>query len=520
MSRTIDPFDELAAMFLSAPTPAAPPSASSVHSTATLLKPPNAAPLHRPESELLIVGHLPVRAGLWLTPFADAMAREQGATALVRLDVEEPSIQLIRTSEACGQAALGESVESAIDALGGAIDLWMIRGPVGSSPVELISAGVQQITILSSGDEAAVVAAYQLVKELALASEEAALPLPRIGVAVMGVELPIATGIVERLNRTTLSFLGVEVRMRACLSRMDAGIKSTRYASFPSVPTTSLAQTMIAIDRARSQPPESGAPSSDVAGRIGMPEPTAPVRSETKFMPSPLLHAALPHARAMNGHANGEIAATPASPVPVAPVAPVSPVSPVGHSSSVSSPSHQPPPPASARQPWQEFLADSRMVAKVPWNDLPVRLAPKPAVDVEEAVTPSEPDVHGQPIPLATHVGGLVPLPVRCPGHERVEFALDARGRMHLLIKETGGHSVRELRIVESWARAHRELIGMACPQHPINAALAAECHVFTDQPANLADLHGTEVRLHVLAPVTVNGNVGWYAAPLNAGQH
>jgi hypothetical protein len=128
-----------------------------------------------------------------------------------------------------------------------------------------------------------------------------------------------------------------------------------------------------------------------------------------------------------------------------------------------------------------------------------------------------EPDDHGRPIALATYVTGLSPLPVRCPNHERVELAVDDRGKIHLLIKETGGQSLRELRIVEAWEKAHRELIGMACPQQSINAALPAVCHVFTDQPANLADLHGTDVRLHVLAPVTVNGQVGWYAAPLNA---
>jgi hypothetical protein len=59
----------------------------------------------------------------------------------------------------------------------------------------------------------------------------------------------------------------------------------------------------------------------------------------------------------------------------------------------------------------------------------------------------------------------------------------------------------------------------MACPQQTIDATLPAKCHLFTDQPAGFADLHGTDVRLHVLAPVTVNGIVGWYAAPLNAAR-
>jgi len=40
---------------------------------------------------------------------------------------------------------------------------------------------------------------------------------------------------------------------------------------------------------------------------------------------------------------------------------------------------------------------------------------------------------------------------------------------------------------------------------------------VFTDRPASLADLHGCDLRLHLLTPITVDGRRGWYHAPLNA---
>jgi hypothetical protein len=94
-----------------------------------------------------------------------------------------------------------------------------------------------------------------------------------------------------------------------------------------------------------------------------------------------------------------------------------------------------------------------------------------------------------------------------------VELAVDSVGRLHLLGRE---NSLREMRLVENWARAHRELIAMACPQQPIDPGAKVTCHIFSPEPVSLADLHGADLRLHVLAPVQVNGQTGWYAAPLN----
>jgi hypothetical protein len=75
---------------------------------------------------------------------------------------------------------------------------------------------------------------------------------------------------------------------------------------------------------------------------------------------------------------------------------------------------------------------------------------------------------------------------------------------------------MRDLHVVEAWTKSHRELIALACPQHAINHSHKTVSHVFTPEPASLADLHGSGLRLHVLAPVNVNGQTAWYAAALN----
>ena len=61
MTQTMDTFDELSAIFLTEDEDAPAPE-----------------PMSPAQLELILVGHLPVRAGLWLTPYADASARQRG----------------------------------------------------------------------------------------------------------------------------------------------------------------------------------------------------------------------------------------------------------------------------------------------------------------------------------------------------------------------------------------------------------------------------------------------------------
>jgi hypothetical protein len=111
-------------------------------------------------------------------------------------------------------------------------------------------------------------------------------------------------------------------------------------------------------------------------------------------------------------------------------------------------------------------------------------------------------------------VPGLRSIRPRCPGHERIELALDDHGWIHLLGRDD---ALREMKIVETWAEAHRELLAMACPGETIDPRARTVCHLFTDDAVRVSDLYGANVRLHLLAPVVVDGREGWFAAPLNS---
>jgi len=111
MTDRTDPFEELAALFLTEPDVAAP-----------------RRPAAEPSIELMVVGSLPVRASLWLVPYADTVARELGPTALVRLDEEQPTIQLLRTSSDVANRKW-PTLAAAIGDLGRHVGNWLIRPP-------------------------------------------------------------------------------------------------------------------------------------------------------------------------------------------------------------------------------------------------------------------------------------------------------------------------------------------------------------------------------------------------------
>ncbi|MCH9006977.1 hypothetical protein IIA29_03050 [candidate division KSB1 bacterium] len=124
-----------------------------------------------------------------------------------------------------------------------------------------------------------------------------------------------------------------------------------------------------------------------------------------------------------------------------------------------------------------------------------VKLAPKPRIELESK-PPSgtrEPDKQGAAVLLAGWVDDVLPLETRSPGHERLEIAVDPAGRLHVLAHE---QDMRGLSVVAAWAVAHAELIARAFPDRWIDPTANPVLHVFTDRPASLADLHGSDLRL------------------------
>ena len=56
----------------------------------------------------------------------------------------------------------------------------------------------------------------------------------------------------------------------------------------------------------------------------------------------------------------------------------------------------------------------------------------------------------------------------------------------------------------------------MACGGVEIDTTLRPKQHVFTDNAVAVADLHGTDLALHLLTEVEVDGQQGIFCTPLN----
>lgn len=142
----------------------------------------------------------------------------------------------------------------------------------------------------------------------------------------------------------------------------------------------------------------------------------------------------------------------------------------------------------------------------------PEQPAPVTNAQVEKTVVAEE-AVEKLPAEYASYVDGLLSIAPRCPENEHVELAVDTDGCLHVL---ADANDLRDAAIVSAWIVRHRSLVAMACGGLKIDASLTPVQHIFTDDALAVADLHGTEVRMHLLAQVQVEGNTGMYCTPLN----
>ncbi len=487
MTKMADPFDELAAMFLTGKdTPESPATASGS------------------QTELLVVGHLPVRAGLWLAPYAEARARTCGPTAMIRLDGPEPELQLIG---ACRDAPFQTdhlTLSEAIAQIGSSIAMWIVRPPVSPPDSSELMSQMEtgRITLLTGADEVAVVECYRSIKCIVEEAQRKEIELLDLGVAMIGVDEEAAGEAFTRIQHTTAEQLGINLELVLTLPRIGSddarevfGRDPIRWLSFPDQPMPTLKETMFCIAqctakaaRNENQPPEVQSPAIETLSTPGIPNPVGAPPPMRLVQPPPAPEYQTPPTEIPTQQ---EV-----EPFPQIPTTPQGVESTEDRLEEVRS--------------LQEEIAGS--TSHDSGDDSGGRTI---MVETKEPATIREPDVNGQPVSLAEYVEGLIPLPIRPPNQERVELAVDSEGAMHLLCRE---EELRSLDVVARWARDHHEILRLACPllKTPADSPRVVARHVFTNAPVALADLHGGDLHLHVLTKVIVEGMIGWYAAPLN----
>lgn len=211
-----DPFAELASLFLTERDRESGPAAEAGV---------RAAPI-----EIALVGHLPVMGGLWLSQYADQIARRGGPTALIRLERGQVTVELLRATGQRNGLESVESLDEALHVLAERAERWIVC-PQSESALDGPLPG-DGLSLLTGGDDAATVAAYRIVKSLAERWHAAQWPLPSIGLVVLGAASDRVAEVAEKLDRTTKAFLDVDLRVTGQFQRMDA-IESAGRRTFP-----------------------------------------------------------------------------------------------------------------------------------------------------------------------------------------------------------------------------------------------------------------------------------------------
>jgi hypothetical protein len=421
----------------------------------------------------LILGHLPVLPSAWVTQYARQFALSSGGpVAVLRVRGGEVSLDLISGQ---GDPALGQFEEP-----GDTPDLRAgvaLAAPVARSWVLLVESsaepslaalpGLDALTLITGTDEAAIVSGYQSLKRLLPAG--AGNDAPAVQIAMMGAPAQKAAESAERIARAAGAFLGRRITVSAVISK----VSPARIVTIFRGPLTHQGPPGEFLERALRmiRTASAAAPAAPTVHPLG---PAAPVQ------PAP--HTA-PVQSASGGRFAEPVRVAQARPAPLAPI-------PTGPPTSHLPASTPPAAPQTSERP------------------------------VQASAAPSYPQ--GAPDSLARHIPGLETLGFVCPYAPEIELALDEAGAMHLLSRADGASRTPEplaaMMTVATWAMQHERLIALAAAglNRRLDDRSPLSQHLFTPDARRVRALLDTPVRLHLLAPVTVEGRQGWFCTPLN----
>ena len=418
----------------------------------------------------VLVGNLPVMAGLWTTQFADAVARIAGPTALVRFERDDVTIELLRADGRQVPPAGPAAVSRWLPRAASTVRRWLICVPAETSPAEVLAAG-QEILLMTGADEAAVTGAYLRLKYLADEGVHAGTPIERVGLVIVGATTEQAAHAAARLGDAARSFLGVDVETVACLPRIER-VESSARATYPAEECPPIAQFTRELQSARvgaSHRFDADLP----AASLVMHTEAAAVEPKFPSMPQPFTSRQEPLA---HGDSAMDTTHAPRS----------GQAEHVAHTlqpSHTSQPTH-----TSHAAPHTSHPAPARTApafAALPIAELPLKLVPL--------------------------LRGLRALGISCPMAPDVELALDDERRMHIVGR---ADQLARVRTARTWAAMHRELLGMAFAE--LKDGFEVRERILLGDAREAISLHGTGVLLDVLVVAETPSGRVHVVVPLN----
>ena len=184
-----------------------------------------------PTIEIVVLGHLPVRATLWARQYACNQSKALDQTvALIRAASGSTSVDLIGDGRT-HRAGSYNSIEEALAVVNDLADRVILRVDEACEPDLIDRPQVEEITILSGAHEAAVVASYRLVKTLDATLNEQYIEGegPTLRLAVMGAGREVAMDACTKLENAVETFIQRPIEIVIGAGQIDATGTTSLY---------------------------------------------------------------------------------------------------------------------------------------------------------------------------------------------------------------------------------------------------------------------------------------------------
>lgn len=251
MTQTSDAFGSLTALFTSETDAQGAPRAPGADGSSQASRESEAGLQAASAPVVVLVGNLPVMAGLWTTQLADTIARNGGPTALVRFERGEVTMELLHADGRQLPAPGPEAIERWLPRAAAQMRRWLVCVPAETAPAEVLASG-GDLLLMTGADEVAVVHAYHQLKRLSDEASHRGRPLTRVGLVVVGAPDERVDAVAAKMEEAARSFLGLELAVVARMPRLERTQSSAR-ATYPATETPAFVDLMQALAQAREE---------------------------------------------------------------------------------------------------------------------------------------------------------------------------------------------------------------------------------------------------------------------------
>lgn len=432
-----------------------------------------------PRRTLLLVGNLPVMSALWISQYADREARENGPVCLVRESGDCVQIELFRAGSRLPTIRPQATYEEALRAIAPIVSQWLVVARQ-SEPVE-ISHGTDDIVVLTGSDQAAIVAAYRLVKAAHDAIERLGGARPAVSVAVLGADAAETAHVAARIGEAASSSLSISIPVRGGLQRVAPAESSFRGTFEGSAPC--LAHICEVIATAAAHAPRRALVSASVASAVS---------ASASYSASSASTASEPLRFTPRVERKGPGARPAADSIPFR-----SDLPPRGGRGL--EPVRTPPSIAPTQHAAREILADASSTLREvsASNHASTNASSRTpyvasAVNGPSAAPPIARIVEGGlPESLVPFVAGLSRIDHFAPRCERIEFAVEANGQLHLVCRVD---DLRMLARARAWMSENSGLFRKAYPE--IASVDDPSIDIFVQEVREFEPIDGATVRV------------------------